>query len=320
MSYTYLQGQEEVSSEEYCWDTDPCALLKSIHIAGEFFCSGNETESCQDSQFGTTSKPLTEQNGAEGSTSYAGDFPVRTLALQEKGKVSMESDPDCGLKWRELFVKFDLDTHSWRTRQCLFDEVLQPCSVILPKWGMMQSGVCSELMTSVRPTAEKESGYWATPTTMDKLPPKSEAALLREATIARPGRSKPANLRDQVSNAHLWPTPTVNGNHNRKGVSKTSQDGLSTAVKKERLPTPTSSMVTAQDFEQAKYNSKTRPEYSKIQNGGALNPDWVEWLMGWPIGWTDLKPLAMDKFLLWLHKHGAISLRAQGGQCECQGK
>jgi hypothetical protein len=30
--------------------------------------------------------------------------------------------------------------------------------------------------------------------------------------------------------------------------------------------------------------------------GGHLNPMWVEWLMGWPLGWTDLKPLAMDRF------------------------
>jgi hypothetical protein len=29
--------------------------------------------------------------------------------------------------------------------------------------------------------------------------------------------------------------------------------------------------------------------------GGKLNPTWVEWLMGWPLGWTDLKPLVMDK-------------------------
>ena len=29
---------------------------------------------------------------------------------------------------------------------------------------------------------------------------------------------------------------------------------------------------------------------------GQLNPTWVEWLMGWPLGWTDLKPLEMDKF------------------------
>ena len=30
-------------------------------------------------------------------------------------------------------------------------------------------------------------------------------------------------------------------------------------------------------------------------NGGKLNPTWVEWLMGWPLGWTDLKPLVMGK-------------------------
>ena len=38
--------------------------------------------------------------------------------------------------------------------------------------------------------------------------------------------------------------------------------------------------------------------------GGKLNPTWVEWLMGWPTGWTDLKPLAMDKYRQWLHLLG----------------
>lgn len=28
---------------------------------------------------------------------------------------------------------------------------------------------------------------------------------------------------------------------------------------------------------------------------GRLNPEWVEWLMGWPIGHTDLKPLETAK-------------------------
>ena len=40
------------------------------------------------------------------------------------------------------------------------------------------------------------------------------------------------------------------------------------------------------------------------QVGGKLNPDWVEWLMGWPIGWSALEPLAMGKFQEWLGKHG----------------
>jgi hypothetical protein len=42
--------------------------------------------------------------------------------------------------------------------------------------------------------------------------------------------------------------------------------------------------------------------------GGPLNPDWTEWLMGWPIGWTDLRPLAMDKFREWQWQHGIFSM------------
>jgi hypothetical protein len=38
-----------------------------------------------------------------------------------------------------------------------------------------------------------------------------------------------------------------------------------------------------------------------------LNPAWVEWLMGWPIGWTDLGALGTDKFRQWLHSHGGCS-------------
>jgi hypothetical protein len=35
-----------------------------------------------------------------------------------------------------------------------------------------------------------------------------------------------------------------------------------------------------------------------------LNPDWVEWLMGWPIGQTALKPLETGKYREWLQQHG----------------
>ncbi len=38
-----------------------------------------------------------------------------------------------------------------------------------------------------------------------------------------------------------------------------------------------------------------------IKNGThiphSINPNLYEWLMGWPLGWTDLKPLEMDKSL-----------------------
>ena len=44
--------------------------------------------------------------------------------------------------------------------------------------------------------------------------------------------------------------------------------------------------------------------------GGRLNPQWVEWLMGWPVNWTDAKgssPLEMDKFHEWQRQHSPFS-------------
>lgn len=84
------------------------------------------------------------------------------------------------------------------------------------------------------------------------------------------GREGGPNLRTAVS---LWPTPTINGNYNRKGLSATSGDGLATAVNADQLPN---------------------------QVGGSLNPEWVELLMGWPKGWTSLEPLPLSEFEEWL--------------------
>jgi hypothetical protein len=40
------------------------------------------------------------------------------------------------------------------------------------------------------------------------------------------------------------------------------------------------------------------------REGGESNPEWIEWYMGWPIGWTDLRPLGMDKYQQWRRSHG----------------
>lgn len=81
------------------------------------------------------------------------------------------------------------------------------------------------------------------------------------------------------------PTLTVHGNYNRKGASKTSGDGLVTALKK--LPT-----LCARDWKDtgtsnAERNRNTPP--LAVHAGGPLNPEWCEWYMGFPLGFTELK-------------------------------
>ena len=38
---------------------------------------------------------------------------------------------------------------------------------------------------------------------------------------------------------------------------------------------------------------------------GSLSPDWVSWLMGLPVGWTSLEPLAREEYLDWFHAQQA---------------
>jgi hypothetical protein len=54
--------------------------------------------------------------------------------------------------------------------------------------------------------------------------------------------------------------------------------------------------------------NRQSPDLGKVvgqsKETGSLNPNWVEWLMGWPIGFTDLKPLEMDKSHCVPQQHG----------------
>jgi len=75
-----------------------------------------------------------------------------------------------------------------------------------------------------------------------------------------------------------------------------------------KYPTPTAQM--AKHAEPTKYeieNKKEKAGHLHIVVGGQLNPDWVEWLMGWPIGWTSTEPMGKEVFGQWLNKQRAIN-------------
>lgn len=55
-----------------------------------------------------------------------------------------------------------------------------------------------QLAVSAPRTGEKDYGLWATPNTMDILPPRSQEAMRRQFNTTRKGRTAPSNLREQV--------------------------------------------------------------------------------------------------------------------------
>ena len=99
-----------------------------------------------------------------------------------------------------------------------------------------------------------------------------------------------------AASAVKWPTPQASDNRPRGTQNSTArrmaigkQVGLEAMVK---FATP-----TVQDSKNngAASQMKRNSLPLNAQIGGGLNPNWVEWLMGWPIGHTDLKQSATAK-------------------------
>jgi hypothetical protein len=87
-----------------------------------------------------------------------------------------------------------------------------------------------------------------------------------------------------------WPTPTAQDAKNDAGPSQweRNSDPLNVAVKREEWRTPTAHDWKNHEKSTQVYLSDQVEQPSPATNGGQLNPTWVEWLMGFPLGFTEL--------------------------------
>lgn len=270
MSWHYSLALVEEYSVGSCLGGKPCVPLSGIPTPAAFYWPDKTTGHLRLSRFGMTSEPLTADRGEALLTLFLADFRARTLARREKAQESAANEVGYGAKWQESFVKYDRATRSWKTRQFSLLGDCTEFSETWPRWGSMRNGECLERPMLGRPTCGRGYG--------------------------------------------LWPTPTVCGNYNRKGASATSGDGLATAVWRAEngrtWPTPTATAHKGWSKNHNRAGTDDRLDYSVEREAsetgaiGRLNPQWVEWLMGWPIGWTELRPLGTGKFREWLHLHG----------------
>lgn len=97
-----------------------------------------------------------------------------------------------------------------------------------------------------------------------------------------PGMRDPHHLTGAVRH---WPTPRATDSR-APGMARTVRGGLNltTAV---RWSTP-----KARDWRSVTGRETRGSPDLNLQVGGQLNPAWVEWLMGFPIGWTECGPWA----------------------------
>jgi hypothetical protein len=271
MSWLYSQALVEEYSEATCLDGEPFAAWNGTPMQQAYCSPDKMTDVYRLSRFGMTFKPLTEDRGEELLMLYLEDFRVRTLAAQEKEQELPERVQECGRTWRGSLAKYDPDTHLLRTAQCSLLEDSIPSSVTLPRWGTMRNGDVYQQPIVARPTKESEFGLWPTPTAHNAKEGAYPAEFLR----------KTPTLAAQVQ-IKKWPTPQASDNRDRGNISSPS---------------------VQRRIEIGKQVSLSQ---SVSTESGQLNPMWVEWLMGWPLGWTDLQPLAMARFQEWLRWHGGF--------------
>ena len=296
MSWLYSRALVEEYLGENFSDGEQSAPLNGNPTQQAYCAPDKMTKFSRLSQFGMTYKPLTEDRGEELLTLYLEDFHAKTFQSQEKVTGLTENDQECGERWHGLLGRYDPDSHLWRTVQCSLLEDLNESLQTLPQWGMTVGGELY-LRPTWEPTIdEKESGLWLTPSTVD-IPIRSTESMEKRLDyrkkigrngvgagclseqVAWSGEGKPIGYVTKES----WPTP--NAWDGKRGPR--SAENL--ATKKHQI-----SLVTA-----VKHSETT-----DHLTGGQLNPTWVEWLMGWSLGWTDLKPLETDKSPYALQLHG----------------
>jgi DNA (cytosine-5)-methyltransferase 1 len=168
----------------------------------------------------------------------------------------------------------------------------------------MRDGECWEQQTLAQTIRGTESG----------LSPNNETFFHTPCTTGLDGGS---NSRKALKK-RLLPTPDASQRGPTKDYNPQakSQSGRTLQSFAAKFPTPQASdnrdrgnMSNPSVQRRVAIGKQISLSQSVHPTSGQLNPTWTEWLMGWPLGWTDLKPLEMDKSLCAPQQHGNYSVK-----------
>jgi len=290
MSWLFSQALVEEFSEAICLDGEQ-SVQSSGNNTPQAYCAPDKmTGFSRLSRFGMTYKVFEENRGEELLTLYLAGFHAKIFQPQGGGLALTENEAECGEKWRGSFVKYSLDSCSWKTHQCSLLGDLDEFLETWPQWGLMRNGECWEQQTLAQTT--RGTGFG--------LSPNNETFFHTPCTTGLDGGS---NSRKALKK-RLLPTPDASQRGPTKDYNPQakSQSGRTLQSFAAKFPTPQSN-----DAKNAIVRHRTKSLQVMLGGtiatdnpeliGGQLNPMWVEWLMGWPLGMTDLKPLEMDKCL-----------------------
>jgi hypothetical protein len=299
MSWLFSQALVEEYLAANSLDGEQSVQSNGKPIQQAYCAPDKMTDFSRLSRFGMTYKPLTESLGQELLTLFREDFHAKTSAQQEKAQELMESEVECGEKWHASFVKYDPDLFLWRTHQCSLLGDLDEFLETWPQWGLMRNGECWEQQTLEQTIRGIGFG----------LLPNNDTFFHTPCTTGIDGGS---NSRKALKK-RLLPTPDASQRGPTKDYNPQakSQSGRTLQSFAAKFPTPQASdhrdrgnMSNPSIQRRVAIGKQIMLSQSVHPTNGQLNPTWVEWLMGWPLGWTDLNQLEMDKSHYVQQQHG----------------
>ena len=265
-------------------------------------------------------------------------FPVSPSQSPASEK-EPKTNETCGLKRLSAFASYDPDTHSLKTYPDLFPvDMSEQSSVTWPNAVIMISGIVySARMTLEHRTEGSGCGYWPTPRSNenDQGFRGEESSWLgqnRGETLSNAVKRWPTpdtncwkqgergtgtgggpQLSDHF--VKMWPSPQAMDSIHRsydsfKGVMERHRQGRKMPPKLADIahwekwkmwPTPKGS-PSGPDFARMNRPDSGGDDLATSiarREAGSLNPDWVEWLMNWPIGWSSLEPMTEIIWLDW---------------------
>lgn len=269
-NYTSSLELEAGYLEGVCADTEPCALSKLRSIQDGCSCSDSVMGCCRASLSGMMCKHLTEPSGGDKSMSCAEDSHAKTYqAPTTKRKGSRGNGAGSGLKCDESSVRYDLATCSWKTHQDLLIEDLHWSSVTLPTSGMIVRGGLSAVTKLEEGAEETGYGLWPRPCRAEAF-----GGINQTGSVTR--------IRNLVDSGQIE---------------------YEEAIRITRGQLHKKNLKPWREHEHNVWLTLHGKKYSG-EKIGTLHPSLYEWVLRWPIGWTELLPLGMDKILSWRHMHG----------------
>ena len=275
MAWIYFQESE--GSRSLCPDSLeqlPIVNVTDTHKA--FYCLECDQVSLTQPPSGTTLQHCKVVCCQE-LTSSPEDFHAKTSALLGVERAWMESVQACSLKFAVLLASADLDSYSWKTCQQSLFEASTEFVWNSMRSGMIVDGQLSQPEVLEHHTEENGGFYLPTPDASPRGPRK----------MYDPRSPKQSNRTLQTF-ASAFPEPNTFPDDPKKAYpSQTSKD-------RQSFPTP-----CARDW---KDNGKSPSEMKRNSTtlatiaGGQLSPQWVEWLMGYRTGFTELSVLEMEWF------------------------